>query len=568
MITNSRTQILDCTIRDGGYINDWNFDPKMVRELYRNVSKSGVKFIEIGFRNMPDKTNVGPWYSVTEELLATVTDGIQGSEIALMADVGKLDVDSVPSADESHVALYRIATHKDQLSLAFKLCDEIKKKGYLTSLQLMGIISYSNEELLQAIKIIKASEIDYIYFADSYGSMTPAEITYYCETLRTSGKKVGFHAHNNMQLAFANTLEAIRNKADIVDATVFGMGRGAGNVPLEVLLAYLQKVTDSTHYNAMPVLDIADRYFTALMKEYHWGYQLPYMLSGIFKVHPTYARELVERHEYGMEDMVKALEEIREEAPVGFKKAVLDHVIEKKLVQETTSNEGLKEPFENVEKNIQYVDRHEGKDFLILATGPSLKNAQKDLQKFISQHDPVVIGTNYLEGLFTPAYHMFSNKRRFVNYVDHVSPESKILLSSSFEDDFIEEYTNRAFEVIYHVFNKDGFGIEDGVLEGDFRTVALLGIATAIAMGAKRIFIAGMDGYKIQHQDKDDSGLHFYEEHEEAEQEGVLQEKHLFNENMLAKMSAYFQKKGKGDFCIITPTSHEKFYSNIKEWIK
>jgi 4-hydroxy 2-oxovalerate aldolase len=433
---------------------------------------------------------------------------------------------------------------------------------------MMGIISYAEKELLKAVETIKTTDIDYVYFADSYGSMTPSEIEYYSKTLRSSGKKVGFHAHNNMQLAFANTLEAIRNQVDIVDATVFGMGRGAGNVPLEVLLSYLQKVTDSDSYNALPVLDIADRYFIALMKEYNWGYQLPYMLSGIFKVHPTYARELVERHEYGMEDMVKALEEVREEAPVGYKKKVLENVIEKKIIAETASPQEMKQEMKLAESNIHYVDRHQGRDFLILATGPSLKKSHKELKQFINKYDPITIGTNYLEGLFEPDYHMFSNKRRFVNYVDAVNPQSKLLVSSSFEEEFIEEYTSRPFEVVYHLFNKERFEIDRGVLRGDFRTVALLGIATAICMGAKRIFIAGMDGYQIDHQVQDKDAIHFYQEPEEAEQKAVLREKHIFNENMLTKITEFLKTDTSRDpeIRIITPTSYTRFYSPINEW--
>lgn len=567
MSLRSDIKILDCTIRDGGYINDWKFDKKMVRELYRNVSKAGVDFIELGFKNVPDKKDQGLWYSVSDSLLSSVLDGIEGSGIVLMADVGRVDLDSIGPASESRVTLYRIATHKDKLPLAFELCEEIYQRGYLVSLQLMGIISYTEQELLTATEIIKQSNIEYVYFADSYGSMIPSEIAHYYNVLKQSKKQVGFHAHNNLQLAFANTLEAIKNGVDIVDATILGMGRGAGNVQLEVLLSYLEKVTNNSSYNSLPVLDLADRYFCALMKEFNWGYQLPYMLSGIFKVHPTYAKHLVQMHEYRMEDMVRALEDIREKEPVGFKKDILDEVIREKLVVQRIGPKDIGQ-VEIIAEKKDYLFRHKDRDFLILATGPSLKSSHKDLDVFIDRHDPVVIGTNYIEGLFKPHYHLFSNKRRFISYFDQVDNGSNLIVSSSFDDDFIREYSSRSFEKIYHIYDKNIFDIQDGVLKGDFRTVALLAVGTAVAMGAKRVFIAGMDGYITGSSNDSKNELHFYSEPEEAEQEDVLKDKHELNEQMLEKINNYLKAQDKDGLCILTPTSYECFYDCVGDWIK
>lgn len=560
------TQILDCTIRDGGYINAWDFDRKMVRELYRSVSKSGVDYIEIGFKNKAND-DTREWYSVTEELLSYVVDDIDGSKIALLADVGKIDLDAISEASYSHVDLYRIATHKNSLELAFDLSKKISGLGYQTSVQLMGIIGYTENELIETVSFAKHLNIDYLYFADSYGSMMPSEVAYYCEMLQRSGKKVGFHAHNNLQLAFANTLEAIRNNVDMVDATVFGMGRGAGNVPLEALIIYLQKITGNSKYDALPVLDLADRYFYALTREFEWGYQLPYMLSGILKVHPTYARELVERHEYGMEDMVNALEDIRNKVPVGFNKKTLDEVIEKKFIMKTNGEMPVSADTSNSEVHLNYINRHQDKDFMVLATGPSLKKSKTDIDRFIKKYDPVIVGANFLENLFTPHYHLFSNKKRFQSYIDDVSPDSRLIISSYLDPKIVKEYTQSEYEIIYHRYG-DNFQIQDRCLIGDFRTVVLLGIGTAIAMGAKRIFIVGMDGYQIIDSSSPDRGLHFYKENQEAEKEEILLKKHTFNEKMLDQMSAYFSKiKGQGNFNIITPTSHSKYYSNIKDWI-
>lgn len=565
-------EILDCTIRDGGYLNDWDFDEKMVKELYRNVSKTGVGFIELGFKNL-SKDGASKWCSVPEKLINDLLKDISGVKIALMIDVGKADLSAIPHAKDSRIKFYRIACNKDKIIEAISLCEEIKQKGYLTSIQLMGIVGYTQKEMSDIVKPLSKSSVDYVYFADSYGSLFPQDIKKYIKYLKPTGKKIGFHPHNGLQLAFANTLEAIINGIDIVDGTVYGMGRGAGNLPLEVLIIYLEKTLDNKKYNSMPLFDLIDRYFIELQNKLKWGYSLPYMLSGIFEVHPNYAKKLVDYHEYKADDMVKVLEVIKDLKPVGFNKDLVDKIINSGFVSSLDNPEDPGHDAEELRSLLKkypvgYKNRHSGRDFLILANGPSLKEHKKEIDGFIKKYNPVVMGANYLGELFQPDYHAFSNKKRFINYIDQVSESSNLLLSSSFDEGFIRDYTGKSYERIVHLNRvSNNFEIKENIITSNCRTVSILLIGVAIIMGAKRIFIAGMDGYKSK-ENFLSKNVHFYKESEEAENFRLLVEKHNWNEALLKSINAFLAEQGKEGLHIITPTNHKYFYNSIYNWIK
>jgi len=199
--------------------------------------------------------------------------------------------------------------------------------------------------------------------------------------LELSGVTVAFHPHNSLQLAFANTLEAIRLGVHIVDGSIYGMGRGSGNLPTEVLIAYLG-LQGRPKYNVIPILQCTERYFIEIKKENPWGYQLPYMISGMLRCNPYYATELMDRRDYTIEDIWKALEVAGEMKPIGFDRTIIEHLIKKGVVGSlgrAALNHGPKpaaEPESRVHVPVPYLNRHPGRDCLILANGPSLKSAR------------------------------------------------------------------------------------------------------------------------------------------------------------------------------------------------
>ena len=584
-------EILDCTIRDGGYVNNWEFDKKLVREVYRALSKSGVELVEIGFRGTEkhfDRNKYGLWRFSSEEDIREVTNNITGAKLSLMADYGKVELDDFCDANDGVVDLVRIAVHKDNLKGAIDLLGQIKEKGYEVSLNVMGYANYSENERKNLLDLLKNVVLDYVYIADSYGSLFPDQIRSIFEPiLGIPNIKVGFHPHNSLQMAFANALEAIRCGVHIIDSTIYGMGRAAGNIPTEVLISYLEK-ENKEKYNSVPVLNIIDRFFVSLKQENNWGYQLPAMLSGIFKCHPSYAKALIDSREYTIEDIWKAMEYIEKRDSVGFSKELLNELVNegvmgglenliKKVSPQNTSPNKLFETrntdinnitidrIKECDYKVSYVNRYSTRDILVIANGPSLQAYKSQINEFINSYEPIILGANYLGGLFKPHYHAFNNKRRFIKYIDSVAPESKLILGQYMPDELVREYTDRDFEKIYYrdVINSD-FGINNGVITTNCRTISVLLLGVAIVMGAKRIFCAGMDGYMGEDSMRN---LHFYNEEDGNPDKKMIIEIHRWCGMFIKQIDGYLSDNGMEGVHILTPTSYKSFYKGVENYI-
>lgn len=563
-------KILDCTVRDGGYLNNWDFNRDFVREAYRSISKSGVDIMEIGYRGTDayfDRKEYGIWRFSDEDILKETVNGISGARISLMADFGKIDVADFPLSRNSVVDLVRVAAHKYDLKDAIELLEKIKEKGYDVSLNAMGYSNYTKKEQKAIASMLKKSAIDIIYVVDSYGSIFPGQIRHMLDPLLQIGKiKVGFHPHNSLQMAFANSLEAIRCGAHFIDSTLYGMGRGAGNLPTEILVLYME-LSGNRKYNVIPLLNCIDAYLLPFKKEIEWGYQLPYMLSGMHKCHPNYANKLVSFREYAIEDVSNIMEIIGKQEGIGYSDALLKEVIEKGCFgkSEIPRSVNRQASARHGQEVVPYVGRHKERDFLILANGPTLKEYKEKIDKFIKKVDPVILGANNLSGLYTPHYHAFNNKKRFMMYAGHVSKKSRLLLSQYFSDDMIREYTGLKYESLYFkdILSHD-FDIKEGIIQTNCRTISVLLIAVAIVMGARRIFVAGMDGYL----DFAISGKSlYYEEKDEKTDREMIMERHKWCQFFLEQINGYCLKNNREGIHIITPTSYKAFYKGIENYI-
>lgn len=324
-------KILDCTIRDGGYLNNWNFDKADVRKIYHSISRAGVDIVEIGFKTPEkyyNKNEYGLWRFCEEKDLIDVTKDANGAKLGVMIDFGKHNLKEIPEKDNSVVDIIRVAAHKNKISSALNLAEHLKDKGYQTSIQMMGYSTFTDEGRRNVADVLESTFIDYVYVADSYGSILPFQIKELLEPLlEIPNIKIGFHPHNSLEMAFANTIEAINCGVHIIDGSIYGMGRGAGNMPIEAIIAYSQ-LMGSTKYNIVPILELIHKYFMKFKKSMEWGYQMSYMLSGMFNCHPYYAKGLIEREEYTIQNIWDALKGIQNLKPIGFKKEILEKGLE------------------------------------------------------------------------------------------------------------------------------------------------------------------------------------------------------------------------------------------------
>ena len=285
-------RVVDATIRDGGLCNNFRFDDKFIKDLYQANVKAGVDYMEFGYKASKEIFNeddFGKWkFCNDSDIRKIVDDNKTGLKIAVMADVGRTDFqkDIIPKKD-SPIDLVRIATYINTIPAAVEMIEDCAKKGYETTINIMAVSKANTDDIKTALDILGQSPVNAFYIVDSYGALYPEQsrklANLYCEYADKYGKSVGIHAHNNQQLAFANTIEAMTQGVSYLDATVDGMGRGAGNCALELLLGFLK----NPKYKVAPILKIIEEHTEKLKAEgVKWGYDIPYMLTGQLNTHP------------------------------------------------------------------------------------------------------------------------------------------------------------------------------------------------------------------------------------------------------------------------------------------
>lgn len=288
-------KVLDCTIRDGGLINNHDFDDHLVREVYKALSRAGVDYMEIGYKNSKrlfSTKEFGKWKFCDDDDINKVIDGVESNtKISIMVDVGRVDIDDVKPCKESPVDMIRVASYVKDIDKAIFLVNHFAEKGYETTVNIMAISRALDNELNEALRQLEEeSKAKVIYIVDSFGALYQETIEFLVKKYKSilKSKEVGMHGHNHQQLAFCNTIEAIIHDANYVDGTIYGIGRAAGNCPLELLIGFLK----NPKFDIRPILDVISNEFIPLRNKIEWGYIIPYAITGMFNEHPRTAMAL------------------------------------------------------------------------------------------------------------------------------------------------------------------------------------------------------------------------------------------------------------------------------------
>jgi 4-hydroxy 2-oxovalerate aldolase len=286
--------VLDCTIRDGGLMNNSQFEDDTVRAVYDACVAGGVDYMEIGYKaskRLFSKDDYGAWrFSDEDDIRRVIGDNDTSLKISVMADAEKCDykTDILPR-DESVIDLIRVACYIHQIPLALDMIKDAHDKGYEACLNIMSVSVVQEHELDAALELFAKSEASAVYLVDSFGHLYGEQVRYllgkYMKFAKPAGKEVGIHAHNNLQLAYSNTLEAVVQGANMVDATMAGLGRGAGNCPMELLIGFLH----NPKYRLRPILDCVENHIEPMRKELNWGFDLSYLVTGLLNQHPRSA---------------------------------------------------------------------------------------------------------------------------------------------------------------------------------------------------------------------------------------------------------------------------------------
>lgn len=308
-------KVLDCTIRDGGLMNKHQFPDEIVKGVYTACVESGIDYMELGYKGSRKNIVVGEFgcwkYCVEDDIRRIVGDNPTSLKLSVLADAERTDykTDIAPKS-ESVLDVIRVACYVHQIPTAMDMVKDAHDKGYETTLNLMAVSTVPDRELNEALEIVAKSEVGTVYVVDSFGSLYSEQVRFlvkkYLGYCKGAGKEVGIHAHNNLQLAFANTIEAIILGANRLDSTMAGLGRGAGNCLTELLLGFLH----NPKYDLGPVLKCVQDHIGPMRADMHWGFDLAYMLTGQLNQHPRAAIKYYEAET--QEDIVNFLNRVSE----------------------------------------------------------------------------------------------------------------------------------------------------------------------------------------------------------------------------------------------------------------
>jgi 4-hydroxy 2-oxovalerate aldolase len=284
-------KVMDCTVRDGGLINDHYFTDDFVRAVYQALSKSGIDYMEMGYRSSKElypPEEFGPWKYCDDDKIRKIIDGIESDiKISVMVDSYRVKEQQFLPADESPIDMFRAATYVKYIDSAIELINKCHDLGYETTCNIMAVSKEIEPDIVEALDQLAKSPVDIVYVVDSFGSMFCEQIEYLVKLYKEHlpGKTIGIHCHNQQQLAFGNTIEGIIHDANYVDGSLYGIGRGPGNCCLELLVGFLK----NPKFDLSPILQIIQDHMIPMREELEWGYLIPYMLTGIMNEHPRSA---------------------------------------------------------------------------------------------------------------------------------------------------------------------------------------------------------------------------------------------------------------------------------------
>ena len=292
-------RVLDCTIRDGGLINKWQFSDETVKKVFLALSGSGVDYMEMGYKSSEkyfSRAEHGAWKFCTEEDIKRIVGEVDTKmKLSAMADIGRIDSEDIPYKKDSILDMIRVACYAKEIDKGIALAHECLNKGYEATINLMAVSKVLEKDLDEALDDLSKSDVPVVYLVDSYGSLYSEQIHFLAKKYFQAlpGKELGIHTHNNQQLAFANTIEAIIAGVNRLDATLYGMGRGAGNCPLELLLSFLK----NPKFDIRPLIEVIQEIFVPMKAEIEWGYHIPYLITGVLNEHPRSAMKIMAQKE-------------------------------------------------------------------------------------------------------------------------------------------------------------------------------------------------------------------------------------------------------------------------------
>lgn len=477
-------KLLDCTLRDGGYVNDWKFGANNLVSIFERLVSSGVDIIEVGFLDqrrpfdkyrsiMPDTACVDKIYGKVDRRDAMIVG---------MIDYGTCPIENLQPSSDSYLDGIRVIFKKHLMYEAIAFCRQVKELGYKVFTQAVSITSYTDEELLELVALVNSLCPYAVSMVDTYGLLEKENLLHYFDLMDEHLLPeigLGYHSHNNFQLAYANCKEILRRNVHrliVVDATLYGMGKSAGNAPIELLGMHLNEQYQKK-YDMCQLLEAIDGNIMRIYQETPWGYNLFFYVAASNHCHPSYVKYLMDKHLLSIKSVNEILEKIKPE---------------KKLLYDEIYIEGLYREYQSifcndVDARGRLKDAFKGKKLLIVGPGPSIERESEMVRAFIEREKPVVIAINYIPDVCSVDYVFLSNPRRYVYLANTLKQEKnravQIIATSN---------VTRSYDEFPYVLDNAHLVDPDAEIMDNSFVMLLKALRQE---GIKRVDCAGLDGY-------------------------------------------------------------------------
>lgn len=479
-------KLLDCTVRDGGYLNDWNFGQSVLTETVQRLINAGVEYIELGFLDERRNFDVNRSIFPSTQCLNEIYKGIKKSnkvKFVAMIDYGTCGLPNIQKQEDTILDGIRVIFKKEKMIPALQFCAEIKKLGYEVFTQLVSVTVYSDEDFDKLIAIENEILPAAVSIVDTYGLMDSTELERVFRKLDgdlSQGIMLGFHAHNNLQLGFSNAYRFLMNEVNrpiLADGTLLGMGKGAGNCPIELLAFYCNKYFNM-HYEINQLLEAIQSNILVLYGQCNWGYSLKFFLAAVNRVHPNYVSDYISKGTLSISDLNRALSIIAEDKKLLYSKDESIRVFQK-------VNEAVESASQVDLKRLRAA--LENRNVLMVGPGVTVVGEKRNIDEYIQEKSPVIIMINCINRTIHADYVFITNSRRLCNisnYWDSIQKAGmKIIATSNLVSIFnVFDYTIEYSKLI------------DESLAKDSAMIMLLRLL--VLLGVKNVALAGLDGYK------------------------------------------------------------------------
>lgn len=478
-------QLLDCTLRDGGYVNDWEFGHDTLLSVFQRLVSAGVDLIEVGFlderRPYDSNRSIFPDTKSVDKIWGGID---KGSSMAVgMIDFGTCPIENLQPCSESYLDVIRVIFKKEKMHAAMEYCREVKKLGYKVCSQLVSVTAYNDEELLQVIELVNDVKPYAVSMVDTYGLLDPTWLLHIYSILDAHVDKdiaIGFHAHNNLQLGYANARAFVAKETDraiLVDGTLFGMGKSAGNAPLELVAKYLNEES-GRHYDINAMMEAIDESVNQFYAKSPWGYKTFFYTSSLNKCHPNYVQYYQNKGSLSPTKLNKILSEIEPQP----KKLLYDEKLAEELYQKFVSEE-----FHDEEEFKKLSEMFAGKNILLIGPGKNIVLQKDKVEKYIAEKHPVKIAINYIPEIMDVDYIFLTKPNRYEQMTTALQGvDVRVIATSNMEQ------KNEPFD---YVINREPLLEKTGKIKDNSFLMLLQILQNA---GVKQVACAGLDGYSAR----------------------------------------------------------------------